>query len=134
MMYPEVRFFYCLGCDPKEPDYGEDRDGDGVRDTIRICQTFLDKMWRDPAYEECGVMSSNECPGPNWDFDPYMCGDTLLLPRKYFNNNVTAFVNHFKPPGLEEFTFVPVDDRINVDTGERFDSTPCWIARTYSSS
>merc|ERR1719311_233290 len=37
MMYPEVRFFYCLGCDPAQPTYTEGN-------TIRICQTFLDKL------------------------------------------------------------------------------------------
>ena len=125
MMYPEVRFFYCLGCDPEQPDYTYDNN-------IRICKSFLDKMWRDPAYEECGVMSSNPCPGDNWDFDPYMCGDTLLLPKQTFNNNVTAFVNHFKPPGLEDYTFVSIDDTI-VD-GVRVDPTPCWVAQKYASS
>lgn len=125
MMYPEVRFFYCLGCDPQQPDYS-------VGGDIRICKSFLDKMWRDPAYEECGVMYSNPCPGDNWDFDPYMCGDTLLLPKDHFNNNVTAFINTFKPPGLEDFNFVSIDDS-TVD-GVRVDPRPCWIAQKYSSS
>merc|ERR1719161_1031645 len=129
MMYPEVRFFYCLGCDPDEPSYRNDE-----AETINICKTFLDKLWRDPAYDECGVMYSNPCPGDNWDFDPYQCGDTLLLPKQHFNNNVTAFINTFKPPGLEDFTFRSIDDRINPATGQRYDDTPCWIARTYSSS
>ena len=77
-------------------------------------------------------MYSNPCPGDNWDFDPYMCGDTLLLPKQQFNDNVTAFINVFKPPGLEDFTFVSIDDRI-ID-GVKVDTTPCWIAATYSSS
>ena len=125
MMYPEVRFFYCLGCDPHQPTYT-------FGDTIRICKTFTDKLWRDPAYEDCGVMYSNPCPGENWDFDPYQCGDTLLLPKQQFNNNVTAFINVFKPPGLEDFTFVTIDDRI-ID-GVKVDTTPCWMADTYRSS
>jgi len=125
MMYPEVRFFYCLGCDPMQPHYTHG-------DEIRICRSFLDKLWRDPAYEDCGVMYSNPCPDASWDFDPYMCGDTLLLPKQHYNNNVTAFINAFKPPGLEDFTFVSIDDTI-ID-GARIDSTECWIARTYSSS
>jgi len=122
MMYPEVRYFYCLGCDPEQPRY---TDGD----RIHICKSFLDKLWRDPAYDECGVMSSNSCPS-NWvdeDFDPYMCGDSLLLPKQYFNNNATLFINHFKPPGLEDFTFVEVDDVADS-------SLECWLAPAFQSS
>ena len=128
MMYPEVRFFYCLGCDPEQPSYT-------FGNTIRICQTFLDKMWRDPAYDDCGVMYSNPCPsawGDDADFDPYMCGDSLLLPRQEFDDNVTRFINVFKPPGLDDYDFVPIDDRV-ID-GVRVDDTPCWIARTYQNS
>ena len=137
MMYPEIRFFYCLGCDPRQPDYTvSNGDGDDTWDDIRVCKSFLEKLWRDPAYEECGVMYSNECPEwpGNWDFDPYMCGDTLLLPKDHFNNNVTAFINTFKPPGLEDARFVMIDDTIDPDTGARRDSTPCWTAATFQSS
>ena len=104
MMYPEVRFFYCLGCDPDQPKFT-------VGNEIRVCKSFLDRLWRDPAYEDCGVMYSNPCPS-NWadeDFDPYQCGDTLLLPKQTYNNNVTQFINVFKPPGLEDFDFVSID-------------------------
>ena len=105
MMYPEVRFFYCLGCDPDQPKYT-------IGDTIRVCKSFLDRMWRDPAFDECGVMYSNPCPaawGDDADFDPYMCGDSLLLPRQTYNDNPTAFINVFKPPGLDDFNFVSID-------------------------
>merc|ERR1719191_2369460 len=44
MMYPELRYFYCLGCDPDQP-----RVTNGS--TIFVCKSFLDKLWRDPAYE-----------------------------------------------------------------------------------
>lgn len=104
MMYPEVRFFYCLGCDPEQPKYTSG-------DEIRVCKSFLDRMWRDPAFEDCGVMYSNPCPS-NWvdaDFDPYQCGDTLLLPKQEYNDDVVAFINVFKPPGLDDFTFVSID-------------------------
>lgn len=122
MMYPEVRFFYCLGCDPMQPQFT-------TGDTIRICKSFLDKLWRDPAYEECGVMYSNPCPaawGDDADFDPYMCGDTLLLPKSEYTS-AAEFINVFKPPGLDDFTFVEVDDSV-----EGYE--PCWIARTYGTS
>jgi len=122
MMYPEVRFFYCLGCDPEQPSYTSGNN-------IRICKSFLDKLWRDPAYDDCGVMYSNPCPDPDtWDFDPYQCGDTLLLPKAHFNDNVSAFINTFKPPGLEDFTFLSVDDTQGAD------HESCWIARTYQMS
>jgi len=129
MMYPEVRFFYCLGCDPDQPKYTE-YDSTGQAGTINICKSFLDKLWRDPAYEECGVMYSNPCPDPDtWDFDPYMCGDTLVLPKHDYNGNVTHFINVFKPPGLENYDFVEIDDTLSGN-----DATPCWMARTYSNS
>jgi len=122
MMYPEVRFFFCLGCDPEQPKYT-------VGDEIRVCKSFLDRLWRDPAYEDCGVMYSNPCPS-NWvdeDFDPYMCGDTLVLPKQAYNGDVTQFINVFKPPGLEDFNFVAVDD---LEEGH----VPCWVAKVYTSS
>merc|ERR1719240_2143760 len=123
MRLPNV-YFYCLGCDPLQPDYTSGN-------TIRICKSFLDKLWRDPAYDECGVMYSNPCPsswGDDQDFDPYQCGDTLVLPKQAYNGNVTHFINVFKPPGLEDYDFVSVDD-VNTKNHEA-----CWIARTYSNS
>lgn len=117
MMYPEVRYFYCLGCDPKQPTYTNG-------DDILVCKSFLDKLWRDPAYDECGVMSSNACPGDNWDFDPYMCGDDLILPKTKFHNNVTLFINAFKPPGLDDKTFVEVDDIADPNA-------VCWNAPAF---
>ena len=116
MMYPEIRYFYCLGCDPLQPTYTT------VNQEIRVCKSFLDKMWKDPALVECGVMSSNPCPS-NWvdaDFDPYQCGDTLMLPLRDFPN-VVDFVQHFKPPGLEDYTFVQVDDIADP-------AAECWCA------
>ena len=124
MMYPEVRFFYCLGCDPNQPSYT-----DWVTSEIRVCKSFLDKLWRDPAFEECGVMQSNACPS-NWadeNMDPYMCGDDLILPKQTFNNDVVAFINAFKPPGLDDFTFVSVDDSAEGHA-------ECWNAKVYSNS
>ena len=79
-------------------------------------------------------MYSNPCPS-NWadeDFDPYQCGDTLLLPRQTYNDNATAFINVFKPPGLDDFHFVSIDDTIGAD-GNKLDDTPCWVANVYRS-
>ena len=126
MMYPEVRFFYCLGCDPSQPQYTNG-------DQISICKSFLDKMWVDPSFEECGVMYSNPCPaawGDDADFDPYMCGDDLVLPKQAYANAL-EFINTFKPPGLDDFTFVEVDDEKPTWSSAE---EPCWIARTYSNS
>jgi len=122
MMYPEVRFFYCLGCDPLQPLYTDE-----VAQTINVCQSFLDKMWRDPAFEDCGVMYSNPCPGPNWEFDPYMCGDDLKLPKQEYAT-AEEFINVFRPPGLDPYRFVAIDDTPGTE------HPPCWIARTYTSS
>merc|ERR1719240_420780 len=107
MMYPEVRYFYCLGCDPKQPQYTNNG-------TIAICKSFLTKMWSDPTFDECGVMQSNECPtswGDN-DMDPYMCGDDLILPKTQFPGPTGAldFIKAYKPPGLDDFDFEEYDD------------------------
>lgn len=124
MMYPEIRYFYCLGCDPNQPKYTDMTEG---HEEIYICKSFLDKLWRDPAYDECGVMQSNACP-TNWEndnMDPYMCGDDLILPKVKFGDNVTAFVNQFKPPGLDDFRFISIDDSVNMDDDPNNDVI-CW--------
>ncbi len=122
MMYPEIRYFYCLGCDPDQPRYTNGTE-------IYICKSFLDKLWRDPAYDECGVMKSNPCPS-NWadaDFDPFQCGDTLELPKQVYNNDVVQFINAYPPPGLDDgYTFVMVDDEQNP-------SAECWSAPAFQS-
>lgn len=122
MMYPHIRYFYCLGCDPDQPKYTHEDQ------FIHVCKSFLDTLWRDPTYEECGVMYSNPCP-TNWDeadFDPYQCGDTLLLPKTHFNDNVTSFINAFPPPGLDGYTFIEIDDLNDPNA-------ICWSAPAYSS-
>ena len=71
-------------------------------------------------------MKSNPCPA-SWgdnDFDPYMCGDDLILPKQEYNNDVVQFINAFKPPGLDDFEFISVADE---------DPAGCWNAKAYSS-
>merc|ERR1719313_3325949 len=46
MMYPEVRYFYCLGCDPDQPQYTDAPTVPNGSQQIRICKSFLDKLWR----------------------------------------------------------------------------------------
>jgi len=122
MMYPELRYFYCLGCDPWEPRYTNTTSNE-----IRVCKDFVDRLWSDPAYVDCGVMYPNPCP-TNWvedGFDPYTCGDDLLLPKSDDSWTGTTgiasgpvadrgiqFMNVFKPPGLDDFTFVEVPNCI----------------------
>ena len=125
MMYPEVRYFYCLGCDPKQPDF---TNPGASPQEIRICKSFLTKMWSDPTFAECGVMKSNECPsqwGDN-DMDPYMCGDDLELPKKEYPSAV-EFINQYKPPGLDDFKFIEVDDSVPG-------SPECWDPPAFRSS
>ena len=141
MMYPELRYFYCLGCDPDQPKYTVTDAaviGNG-NPIIKICQSFIDRLWSDPAYEDCGVMYPNPCPTPWGDdgMDPYTCGDDLLLPKSYaswqtigidgaFNPpNGTLFLNTFKPPGLEDFDFV-------ADPGSW--PNDCWDAKAFRTS
>jgi len=101
MMYPNIRYFYCLGCDPDQPTYTDEDDN------VRICEDFITKLWDDyrPQYEECGVMRSNECPEGFDDFDPYTCGDDLIIPPHEYASGV-EFMNAFKPPGMDDFNFI----------------------------
>ena len=123
MMYPAIRYYYCLGCDPKQPEYTDED-----KQEIRVCQSFVDRIWRDEGkeYDDCGVMKSNDCPeqwGDN-DFDPYTCGDDLIIPRMFnATNTASKFLNFFKPPGIEH-TIVAVPDDGDL---------PCWTAKAFSS-
>jgi hypothetical protein len=119
MMYPEIRYFYCLGCDPEQPDFTDD-----AAQEIRVCKSFTDRLWKDPTLNECGVMRSNPCPA-SWgdhDMDPFMCGDDLVIPENEYNN-VTNMINALKPPGLDDYTFVITD---NEDD--------CWKPPAYQMS
>ena len=124
MMYPAIRYYYCLGCDPKQPEY---TDEDKME--IRVCQSFVDKIWRagGEEYDDCGVMKPNDCPesfGDDNGFDPYTCGDDLIIPRREEEtNSAEKFINFFKPPGLDDYTFVAVPDN----------GTDCWTAKAFSS-
>jgi len=127
MMYPAIRYYYCLGCDPRQPEFTDDSKGENGE--IRVCSSFVERIWRDGGseYDDCGVMKSNDCPiawGDN-DFDPYTCGDDLIIPRM-FNDTNTAhkFLNFFKPPGIEQ-TIVEVPDDGSQGA--------CWTARAFSS-
>jgi len=51
MMYPEIRYFYCLGCDPEQPDYT-----DYATSEIRLCKSFTERLWDNPTFDDCGVM------------------------------------------------------------------------------
>ena len=180
MMYPAIRYYYCLGCDPKQPEYTDDSKGENGE--IRVCSSFVDRIWRDGGreYDDCGVMKSNDvrpahplippltpprhpisrnraeaprstpaharprplarpplsltaaraaqCPiawGDN-DFDPYTCGDDLIIPRQEeYTNTAEKFLNFFKPPGLDDYDIVVVPD--DESQGK------CWNARAFSS-
>ena len=126
MIYPPIRYFYCLGCDPKQPKYTDD-----VTMQVKVCPAFISKLWDDyrPQFLECGVMQPNPCPWEGladagvtgWGedgFDPYACGDDLIIPPvddccngadggiKAPDGNWGGFLNKFKPPGMDDYTFV----------------------------
>merc|ERR1712196_230785 len=77
-------------------------------------------------YEPCGVMKSNDCPA-NWvddGHDPYTCGDDLIIPTKEPGyDSALAFINKFKPPGMDDYEFV-------VETNE----SNCWTAMAFRTS
>jgi hypothetical protein len=54
-----------------------------------------------------------------------MCGDDLIIPNKEdITNTADKFMNFFKPPGLDDYTFVEVPDD---------DPAGCWTAKAFSS-
>eukprot|EP01062_Namystynia_karyoxenos_P022425 TRINITY_DN18600_c0_g2_i1.p1 TRINITY_DN18600_c0_g2~~TRINITY_DN18600_c0_g2_i1.p1 ORF type:complete len:375 (+),score=130.16 TRINITY_DN18600_c0_g2_i1:66-1127(+) len=93
-------------------------------------------------YDQCGVKIQNPCDGQKqvvWDptanqgyggvketnypvlnqWDPYMCGDSLIVPSKYFGGKKgvdagTDFLRKILPPSFEDipFEFVVVDDTV----------------------
>jgi len=147
MMYPELRYFYCLGCDPSQPYYTNT-----TTNEIYICDDFVTDFWRDPAFDDCGVMYPNACPS-NWEnegMDPYTCGDDLLMPHSGpswegvvgttpagTDGNPTGiqFLNVFKPPGLDDFTFVVVPKTKSDCANPNPDSAYpcCWTAPAFQS-
>ena len=69
-----------------------------------------------------------QCPsawGEDIGFDPYTCGDDLIIPRMFNKTNTAEkFLNFFKPPGIEQ-------DIIEVpDDGSQ---GACWTAKAFSS-
>merc|ERR1711988_782746 len=55
MMYPELRYFYCLGCDPLQWQFTNitavDDNGNVEAGVIRICNKFVDQLWNNAAYD-----------------------------------------------------------------------------------
>ncbi|EOD31753.1 hypothetical protein EMIHUDRAFT_112576 [Emiliania huxleyi CCMP1516] len=122
MMYPAIRYFYCLG-------YTRDKGDGSDTQVISICQDFVEQaLWHNETrrqYEECGVMKYNECPESMSDFDPYQCGDDLVIPTIFWSS-ATEFMNYMSPPGLYDFEFEVVPDADAVDeSGE----PTCWKPR-----
>mmetsp|Transcript_3762 Transcript_3762/g.8182 ORF Transcript_3762/g.8182 Transcript_3762/m.8182 type:complete len:228 (-) Transcript_3762:713-1396(-) len=127
MMYPELRYFYCLGCDPDQPKYTNN-----VTMEVKVCHKFVKTLWDDPAYDDCGVMYPNPCP-ENWQndgMDPYACGDDLLMPKVQESwegvglegaPSGIAFMNVFKPPGMDDYTFVQAAEG----------DPDCWMAPAF---
>ena len=65
----------------------------------------------------------SQCPAGFEDFDPYTCGDDLIIPSKEDDfNSAHKFMNKFKPPGMDDFTFIEVPD-----------SEDCWTAQAFTS-
>lgn len=126
MMYPNIRYFYCLGCDPKQPDYTSNSTpaGSTAQGIVTVCKSFIEKLWDDYAvqYRECGVMKPNECPPGFDDFDPYTCGDDLIIPPHEYSSGI-EFMNAFKPPGMDDWDFVA-----------QTDDEPCWEPKFMRSS
>lgn len=117
-MYPTIREYYCLGCEPHQPKYTV-YDEDNDEQVYYICESFAHKLWgvNGSEYNECGLMKMNPCLDILEDFDPYSCGDDVIIPSQYFTDPencdkidadgqvdaMWCFLNFFKPPGLEDF-------------------------------
>ena len=82
--------------------YTRDKGDGSDTQVISICQDFVEQaLWHNETrrqYEECGVMKYNECPESMSDFDPYQCGDDLVIPTIFWSS-ATEFMNYMSPPG-----------------------------------
>eukprot|EP00756_Hemistasia_phaeocysticola_P045409 Hpha_TRINITY_DN19165_c0_g1::TRINITY_DN19165_c0_g1_i1::g.94754::m.94754 len=168
--YRKLREWFCLACDPREPDYRYSAGRGSPLNNVkpkqvptgqlvfnwRVCKSFVDSAWHGDGspeqvdgglYDECGVKTQNHCDAQKqvvWDptaqrgyggvvdtsypvlngWDPYMCGDNLVVPSKFYQGATAAedFLRAVTPPSFEDipFEFVVVDDTI-TDT----DCKPC---------
>jgi hypothetical protein len=102
-------------------------------------------------YDQCGFLTENPCGNGMqvvWDpklkngdgdvftttspvlagWDPFMCGDNLIIPSKQYVNApvpVEAFLKDFNPAGFQDsgFSFVITDD---TKADFNYDATPCF--------
>eukprot|EP00760_Papus_ankaliazontas_P011374 PhM_4_TR1473/c0_g1_i1/m.5075 len=102
-------------------------------------------------YDQCGILMENPCNGGKqvvWNpkmnngdgavtatqnpvldgWDPFMCGDNLIIPSKEYINSENAgkeFLAAMAPPGFGDvdFSFVVTDD---TKADFVYDSTPCF--------
>ena len=107
--FPHLEFFFCLGCNPQQPNFV-----DVENKQIRICKGYYDQIWA--ASSSTTGDQTTDSYGNNYD----LCGITdtytnnvtgvektkVILPSNYFGNNEAAgllFLNHFKPPFFEDY-------------------------------
>ena len=85
--FPDLEFFYCLGCNNKQFQYV---DVDAKK--IQVCPEFAKKLWNTASYHQCGL---NIGQGPT------------VIPEFEFSN-ATSFLNHasIKPPFFEDYEVV----------------------------
>ena len=136
--YARLREWVCLACDPKEPQYRE-WDPTSKRWRWRVCRSFVDRMWGTGGhqYDGCGILLQNPCDGGEqvawnsqtggWEaatvdgekvpvldgWDPFMCGDDLIVPSKEYADG-EQFLRAIRVPGLADlgFTFRVVNDTL----------------------
>ena len=113
-IYPDIRYFYCLGCDPTQPQYTDQTAS--ASPVVSICQSFVDELWSSSVFDECGVMMPNDCPAGFETFGPYSCGEGVIIPGNIFTGDSAGidFLNTFKPPGLSDHVFVAINDRLGA--------------------
>jgi len=94
-VYPLFQWI-CMACDPYVPTYQEP--GDAC--VIRVCQSFIDKLWGDGTlYDDCGLRVAVRGPeGTCSSYDPaqFSCGLSVQIPSTTFPN-ATSFMTTVAP-------------------------------------
>lgn len=108
--FPELEFYYCLGCHPEQSKYiGEDEFGTPI---VKVCETYANQLF-EKGYSNCGLnllvdnpLVTADNPVADWNMS-FIPSDTrqVVMPHHVFEN-ATEFLNAMKPPYFEGYTIV----------------------------
>jgi hypothetical protein len=95
-----LRDLFCMACSPYQPDYL-------VNGTLRICKSLADEI-TPSKFDECGMMQVGERGMEVYGDDTVMPSLTWATTLAFLQDATGA-----KPPFLEDYQLVIVDDNTN---------------------